>query len=181
MAISNINTLEDFETLINLPGNEDLIFEFIDGEIIEVPSNAYSSEIGVNVIFLLKLHDRETRLGHITGENAGYMIAGARLSPDVAYISKARQPEFPREGYCPNPPELAVEVISPTDRESALTKKLAKYREAGVVVWVFRPKTQTAEVHVPGKPTVTYGINDTLDGGDVLPGFQLSVREVFQT
>jgi len=181
MAISNINTLEDFETLINLPGNEDLRFEFIDGEIIEVPSNMYSSMIAATIIFLLKLFNRENNLGYITGEQAGYIVAGTRLSPDVAYLSKAKQPEPTYTGYNPNPPDLAVEVISPTDKERDVQKKLAKYMEAGVVVWVFRPKTQTAEVHVPGKPTVTYGINDTLDGGDVLPGFQLSVREVFQT
>lgn len=176
----SVQTPEGFEAFVSLPENAERRFEFIDGEIIEVPSNPYSSELSATIIFFLKLYAREQRPGHVTGEQAGYIVAGARLSPDAAFLSKSRQAELAREGYNPVAPDLAVEVVSPTDRESDLQKKLSLYMSAGVLVWVFRPVERVVEVHAPGQSMYTLGIDDTLNGGGVLPGFNIAVKDVFE-
>ena len=106
-------TLEQFEAFINMPENTDKVFEFIAGEIVEVPSNPYVSAISAQIIFLIKLFLHQHKIkGHVTGEAGGYMVAGERYTPDVAYISYEKQPQLAKSGYNPNPSDLAVEVIS---------------------------------------------------------------------
>src|SRR6185369_11531255 len=147
MAVrKKIFSAADFDEFIEMPENRDLRFEFIDGEIIELPSNPYSSEVAMNSAFFLKQYGRQHN-GHVTGEGAGYMVAGARLSADVAYVSKARQPELAQRGYNPIPPDLAVEVVSPTDKPKDIQRKLQLYAEAGVLVWMIYPKRKQIEVH----------------------------------
>lgn len=172
-------TVSEFEALVNLPENADLRFELIDGEIIQVPSNPYSSAIAALIIIALGVFTKGKNLGHITGEQGGYIVAGARLAPDVAFVSKKRQASLVRQGYNPVAPDLAVEVVSPSDDLDVLSDKLKKYAEAGVLVWVVFPTRQEVDVYAPGQPVQTLGINDTLTGGDVLPGFRLPVRDIF--
>jgi Uma2 family endonuclease len=180
MAIQKTNTtVEAFEQFVNLPENADRRFELIDGEIIEVPSNAYSSEISSTINRHLGNFVYERKLGHVTGEQGGYMVAGQRIAPDVAYISKERQAKLAREGYNPNPPNLAVEVMSPTDDPELLEKKLAKYAKADVPVWVVWPDTRRVKVHMPGEMPYELGIGDVLDGGAILPGFKLAIADIF--
>lgn len=174
-------TIEEFERIINLPENADKLFEFIGGEIVEVPSKPYASKVGYNVGLPVGFFVKEHKLGHVTGEAGGYIVAGERYAPDVAFISYARQPELAREGYNPNPPDLAIEVEFPTSTQSErnLRIKLINYLSVGTVVWVIYPETKEVEVYLPGHPAKILGLNDTLDGGDVLPGFQLAVRDIF--
>jgi Uma2 family endonuclease len=179
MAIQKTMTVEEFEEYANLPENADLRLEFIDGEIIEVPSNVYSSEVTAQIIRYLGNFVYPNRLGRVTGEGGGYKVAGARLAPDAAFVSKARQSTLDRQGYNSVAPDLAVEVMSPTDNDEDLDKKLKKYAEAGTGVWVFYPEPRQVKVHVPGQAVKTLGIDETLDGGDVLPGFRLPIRDIF--
>lgn len=172
-------TVSEFEALTHLPENADLRFELIDGEIIEVPSNPYSSAISALIIIALGIFLKGKDLGYVTGEQGGYMVAGARLAPDVAYISKKRQKALVREGYNPIAPDLAVEVVSPSDDPEVLEAKLKKYAEAGVLVWVVYPDRQEVNVHAPGQAVETLGIDDTLSGETILLGFELPVREIF--
>jgi Uma2 family endonuclease len=170
-------TAEEFEQFTNLPENQERRFEFIDGEIIEVPSNPLSSQIAIIIAAALLMFVRPRKLGRVTGEQGGYMVAGSRLAPDAAFIAKEKP--FAEKGYNPSPPDLAVEVVSPTDEPADLETKLQKYDEAKVLVWVVRPKLQTVDIHTPGQPKRTLTLTDTLDGGDVLPGFTLAVKDIF--
>ena len=178
-------TVEAFETFVQRSENTERDFEFIGGEIYEVPSNPFVSQISMEIAFHMKLYLRKSDIeGHLTGEAGGYMVAGERYAPDVAFISKARQPELVRKGYNPLPPNLVVEVIS--DHENAeerdkLRIKITNYLSAGVVVWVFNPFGKYAEVHQPGAPAQIITADGTLDGGDVLPGFRLELRDIFPT
>jgi len=180
MAVQRkLMTAEEFEAFTLLPENVDRIFEFIDGEIFELPSNPYSSEIASMLIRFLGNYVYPNNLGRVTGENGGYIVAGSRMAPDVAFIRRDRQDQLARQGYNPIAPDLAVEVISPTDKAEDTDKKLKKYAEAEVLVWVVYPETQTVVVHTPGKAKQTLGIEGILDGGDVLPGFTGAIREIF--
>ncbi|MBI5667203.1 MAG: Uma2 family endonuclease [Chloroflexi bacterium] len=174
-------TLAEFEQFINLPENADKIFEYVAGEIIEVPSNPLSSEIAMLVGTEIRIYLKHNDIGHVTGEAGGYHVFGERYAPDVAFISYARQPELPYDQQCnPNPPELAVEVISPSDSPESLRIKIANYLAAGTVVWVFNPVARNVEVYVPGQPVRVVGIDGILDGGDILPGFKLAVKDIFR-
>jgi Uma2 family endonuclease len=171
-------TVEDFDRFTEQPDNADRLLEFIGGEVIEVPSNPYSSQIAARFLIELGIYLKTNNRGHVTGEAGGYQVSGERYAPDVAFISKVRQPELVKTGYNPNPPDLAVEVFSPTDTERRLSIKVSNYLAAGTVVVVIYPEESEFAVHRPGKPVLVLGANDTFDGGDVLPGFRVAVRDI---
>jgi len=174
-------TLAEFEAIDNLPQNAEKILELVDGEIVEkMPSNPRSSRVSVKVSRYLDIFVEENDLGYVTGEAGGYHISDRNMfAPDVAFISKERQPELPEKGYNPIPPDLAVEVISPTDSYADVAKKIRTYLQNGTrMVWVFEPETETVTVHTPDGQ-YTLDIEGTLDGGDVLPGFKLPIKKVF--
>ena len=172
-------TAEDFETFINLPENADKLFEYVGGEIVVSPSNPYSSYLASRINRYLMAFVEEHDLGFVTGEAGGFMVSGERYAPDVAYISKERQPELVREGYNPNPPQLAVEVISLSDSDQKLRIKLANFLAAGTLVWVIYPETESVEVYTPGQPVQILSVGDTLDAGNVLSGFTLMISTIF--
>jgi Uma2 family endonuclease len=185
MAVNKLQsyTVEEFEAFIDHPENRDRLFELIAGEMIEkVPNNPFASEVAQLIAFFIRLFLREHNLeGHVTGEAGGFTVAGDRYAPDVAYISKERQASLARKGYNMIPPELAVEVETNTTTatERRLRAKVLSYLEAGVLLWVVYPETREVEVYTPGQPMRKLGIDDTLDGGDVLPGFTLPLKEIF--
>lgn len=175
-------TVDQFDRFVELPENADKLFEYIGGEVVEVPSNPYVSEIAYNVGFAIKLYLREHGVaGHVTGEAGGYMVSGERYAPDVAFTSKEKQAELATQGYNPNPPDLVVEVDFPSTYQSqkGLRTKVVNYLAAGTVVWVVLPETKEVEIYVPGQPRKLVSVDGTLDGGDLLPGFTLPVKEIF--
>ncbi len=180
MAMEKIGTtVEDFERFVALPENAERSFEFIGGEIVEVVSNGESSEIGALFVAMLTLFVRPRKLGRITGADGGYMIGGERYIPDAAFISIQKQPKRSRAAYNPIPPDLVVEVLSPSNSPADMRIKVVNYLRAGTAVWVVDPDLQRVEVYVPGQPPRILGVNDTLDGGAILPGFELVVKDIF--
>ncbi len=173
-------TVEAFDQLAALPANADRLLEYIAGEIIEVPSNAYVSALAMKFALYLGVYLQGTDDGHLTGQGGGYMVSGERYAPDVAYISKARQPELARQGYNPTPPELAIEVVSPDDDPRQLMVKIGNYLAAGTTVWVAYPDLKQVHVYVPGQPVQIVGMNGTLSAEHLLPGFTLAVKDVFR-
>lgn len=177
-----VMTLEAFEAFTELPENAEKRFEMVGGEVIEVPSNPYASACGQLIGAPMVLHNQKIgNLGYVTGEQGGYMVSGEPYAPDVAFISKARQPKLVRKGYNPAPPELAVEVDFPSTYESqrSLSRKIANYLAAGTLLWVVYPETQTVDVYAPGQPVRTVGMDGLLEAGDILPGFTLAVKDIF--
>jgi len=172
-------TAEAFDAFVVQPENEEKLFEFIGGEIVEVPSNPYSSYIASRINRHLAAYVEDNNLGYVTGEQGGYQVGEERYAPDVAYLSTAVQPQLARTGYNPNPPQLAVEVVSPTDSERNLMLKMGNYLAAGTVVWIVYPDEQEVHVYRPGQAVQVLTVKDTLDGGDVLPGFTLAVEKIF--
>ncbi len=173
-------TVEEFEQYAARPENADRRFEFIGGEVVEMVSNQRSSEIATNVVFFIKLYLHEKGLGGIvTGADGGYTIVGERYIPDVAYISQARQAKASDQAYGPTAPDLAVEVLSPSNEADDMRIKVVNFLRAGTTVWVVNPEKQYVEVYVPGEAPQRLGMDDVLDGGVALPGFTLAVKDVF--
>ncbi len=181
MAVDKqLYTLDEYHAFMDRPENRDRIFELIDGVLIEKMPSFTPSQIAMEIVFFFKLYLHEHPIGYITGPDGGYLINDEDvLIPDVGYIAKVRLPETPdREALVP--PDLAVEVKSPTDRKRALRRKAERYLAAGTkVVWLVYPDEQIVEVYVGDEDVKTVGMNGTLDGGDVLPGFTLAVKDIF--
>ena len=177
----NYITIDDFEAFIQLPENADKVFEFIGGEIVEVPSNPYVSKLAARIIVLIGIYLMKNDSGHITGEAGGYMVSGERYAPDVAFISYEKQPELAKTGYNPNPPDLAVEIVSSdrSDERDNLRIKISNYLAAGTVVWVIEPERKVVEVYKSGQPVKIFLEKDKVSGDDILPNFTLKVAEIF--
>lgn len=178
---NRVMTAQEFDAYTDLPENADKLFEFIGGEIIEVPSNRYSSKIGGIFFGEIYIYLKQNPIGHLTGEAGGFQVFGERYAPDVGFTRKENQTEVAKSGYDPVPPDLAIEVDFPSTPQSKdrLRIKVGNYLAVGATVWLVFPETQTIEVYAPGQPVQILGIEGTLDGGDVLPGFSLPIKAIF--
>ncbi len=169
----------EFERFATLPENADRLLELIGGEIVEVVSNGVSSALGSRLNILIGGFVLQKRLGFTTGADGGYAIGSERYIPDCAFVSKAKQTVPSSAAYNSIPPDLAVEVLSPSNTPDEMAIKVDNYLRAGVIVWVVNPDPQRVTVHQPDAAPKTYGIDGTLDGGTVLPGFTLPVSDIF--
>lgn len=85
-----------------------------------------------------------------------------------------------RSGFFPGAPDLAIEIVSPSDRLVEVEQKIDEYMTAGAMaVWVINPPRKTVAVHNAGSQSFTLQASERLDGGAVLPGFEVSVAELF--
>lgn len=100
-------------------------------------------------------------------------------APDVAYIRASRLPSGPHTGFADFAPDIAVEVLSPSDRHGEVLAKVADWLTAGTsLVWTIDPERRQARVYrADGSETVLTGV-DQLDGEDVLPHFRASIAEL---
>jgi Uma2 family endonuclease len=129
----------------------------------------------------------EHRLGLVLIE-VGFLLArnpDLVRAPDVAFIAGDRlAPDRDRSRYIDAAPTLAVEIVSPWDRETDVAAKVAEYLAAGTErVWVVRPRPRTVTVHRPAGDAHAYGPGDTLttdDAGFAVPGFSLALSDLFQ-
>jgi Uma2 family endonuclease len=154
-------------------------YEYIRGAVYEVVSNNYSSQVGILIGGMLAVYVAQHRLGQVTGADGGYQVMGERYIPDAGFISRAKQPNPSRAAYNPNPPDLAIEVLSPSDTDEKMRVKVANYVAAGAVVWVIDPDAKAVEIYVPGQGVRVIGTDDVLDGGELLPGFRVNVADIF--
>ncbi|MDX1994471.1 MAG: Uma2 family endonuclease [bacterium] len=186
MAVQKkIYSSAEFWEFTQQPEQTDRFWERIDGELFELmATNPYSSAVAGEFYFRFKLYLRENPIAHATVADGGYEFTpDDTFAPDVAIILKSRQPVLPKEGFNPIPPDLAVEVISPSDlknRKARIDTKLEKYQEVGVpIVWLVYTERREVEVYRPGKPLEIVGLDGVLDAGDLLPGFILSLNDIF--
>jgi Uma2 family endonuclease len=135
-------------------------------------------------IFFTRLEGKH--LGYTTGAETGYILftspEGKDIvrAPDLGFVRAEHLPEGLPDGYIPFAPDLAVEVVSPNDSATDIAEKVEEYLQHGTrMVWVFYPKLRNVVVHKPPGISQTFGLDDTLDGGEVLPGFTLHVRDIF--
>lgn len=161
--------------------------ELIEGVLYEMtPAGEEHGISAGNVFGALWNYVRQHDLGRVTAAETGYIVyknpdpneKDTVLAPDVGFISKERGTK-PVKGYVPHPPDFAVEVVSPNDSYSAVSRKVTLYLRYGTrLVWIVDPQFKSVTVHTPQGSRV-YEAGETLDGGDVLPGFTLAVADVF--
>lgn len=158
--------------------------ELVRGEIAMTPPPGFEhGYVQTNIATLLSAHVRKHGLGRVvveTGlvtENDPDSVRG----PDVSFWSKERLPmdQKPR-GYPDVAADLCVEVLSPDDRMPKVMKKVDEYISRGVrLVWIVNPRTQSVAVHRSLSDFNTIEADGLLDGGEVVPGFQCAIKDLF--
>jgi len=180
MVVNALLSIRDFEEYIVLPENLGKQFEYVRGEILEVVSNNYSSHIASRISYLIQKHmELHNIKGNLTGADGGYQIGDDRYMPDFGFISSARQPKPSHDAYNPLAPDLAVEVISPTDDEKKLRVKIANYLSENVTLWVVNPNDETVEIYQAGKPATILNKEQAISGAPVFPELNLAVKDIF--
>lgn len=157
--------------------------ELVEGVIIRMtPTVMIHGIIVTRLSEALNRFSREHNLGQVGAGDVGFIT---RRDPDtvraadVLFIAAGRLSGAKGEGFLPIAPDLAVEVVSPGDRWSEVLTKVNEYLTAGVrLIWIVDPRTRTIHVYRPGR-VEQLSADDTMDGGDVLPGFALPVGDIF--
>lgn len=158
-------------------------YELVRGELRKMaPAGQYHGEYVVNATIPLGTFVKENNLGKVYGAETGYRLASDHvLAPDISFISRERL-ELIGEGpgYWPAAPDLVVEVMSPSDRLTPVAKKVRDWLEAGTrIVIVVNSRRRNVTVHKPDEEPTTLTEEDTLDGGDVVPGWEMPVKNIF--
>jgi Uma2 family endonuclease len=168
------------EELWALP--EDQRGELIRGEMTPAtPVGKPHWKIVGHLIGKLEPFVQERRLGDV-GAEGGFILdrdPDVVLAPDVAFVRGGRLSDD-QTGFMPLAPDLAVEVISPSNSASEMSRRVRLYLDAGTrQVWIVDPSERTITVDAPDRTARMFIDGEALDGGDVLPGFSLAVEEVF--
>ncbi|AWM38324.1 hypothetical protein GobsT_35470 [Gemmata obscuriglobus] len=158
--------------------------ELIDGVLVEKAMGTFESFLGIHIARLIGNHVEANDLGVVTGE-AGFIRLGQDhvRAPDVTFIPWSEFPndEVPQdEAFWSVAPGLIVEVLSPGNTTAEIDRKLAEFFKAGCkLAWTIDPRAKTAMVYTSAKSFKELDETGTLDGGKVLPGFTLSLAELF--
>lgn len=171
------------EDVIRMDDREDRRCELVEGTLVEKAMGYDESDIAGLILTALNVFARPRKLGIVTGEAGPFELFGGLVRyPDVAFISWDRLPgrKRPRVPVPHLAPDLAVEVLSKSNTPAEIRRKLGEYFRAGVrLVWVVDPKKRTVRVHTSANRSVLLKEDQSLDGGEVLPGFTMSLRELF--
>src|SRR6267143_149533 len=162
------------------------VYELIKGELIKVspPPGHEHGLVAMNIAGPLFEYVKTKNLGNVYAAETGYLLEedpDTVRGADVSFVSRERiEKAKPVQGYWKGAPDLAVEVISPSDTVGRIEGKVAEWLDSGArMVWVVSPKLHIVTIYRSRTDIVTLTEKDTLDGGDVVPGFQINVAEIF--
>ena len=173
--------VEDFANL-DEPANE--LLELVRGRVVREPRPAARhGAVCATIVCELVLYAKRTGAGRVFGNDTGFILArdpATVRGPDVAFLSRARCDEVHKWGaWIDGPPDLAVEVLSQSNRRRQLEQKVADYQRAGThVVWLINPESQRVTVYERGASR-TLTPKDHLTCAEWLPGFNISVSDIY--
>lgn len=158
--------------LLALP--DDGKYELVDGELRHMsPAGGRHGAVVLGLAARIYGFVSQGRLGYVFDGQTGFRLPDGNLrSPDISFVASERLPEGVPQGFLHTAPDLAVEVLSPTDRAGDTAHKVAEYLGVGVrLLWVIDPESSSVVVYRPGALPRTVRVPGALDGEDVLPGF----------
>ena len=167
------------EDLLNTPN--DGKYELVDGRIVFMsPAGKPHGDVCVNLILVLGAFVKDRQFGKVYESSTGFRLPGGNVRvPDVSFEAKGR-PGADTGGFGDGAPDLAVEVLSPSDRPRQVMDKVGEYLEAGVrLVWVIDPERRSAVVYRSLGEVRKLGADEFLAGEDVVPGFRCRLTDLF--
>ncbi len=156
-------------------------YEYIKGELVPLaPLSREHGEISVNVIRYLDAHVYANKLGCLYTAETTFQVGERTAKPDVAFVATAQLTGDKTKGFA-IPPDLAIEVVSPSDVQAHIVEKVFAYLGAGTrLVWVIEPVSKTVTVYRSETDIEMLTREDTLTGEDVVPGFSCPVVHLFE-
>lgn len=171
------------EEFAKLPDDE-WVSELVRGRVVDMPPPGFPhGDIHLELAARL--------LEFVKARHLGKVVVGSGVilerdpdtvrAPDISvFLQRDGAAAFPPEGYTERLPELAVEIVSPSDRRPTVRRKAESYIAAGVaLMWLVDPRDRTVRVYAAGVEPRVLGADDVIDGGDVLPDFSLPVADIF--
>jgi Uma2 family endonuclease len=176
-------TATEADAIRFIDGDEKRLVELVDGTLVEKPMGQYQARLALVLgRFLdefLEVNDR----GVAYGPDATLrVLPGLIRLPDVSFVSWDQLPgrELPAEAVANLFPDIAVEILSTSNTPAEMARKRREYFTAGTrLVWQIDPDAQTARVYTSAEDYTLVEADGELDGGDVLPGFRLSMQRLF--
>lgn len=183
MPEDRLLTVGEFE---RLPEPNDYRLELVRGRLVREPLPApLHGRIAIKLGGRLDAFTERHGLGFVFDHTgfALYRDPDTVRGPDLSFVARDRVPSTRYEGtFWRIAPDLAVEILSPSNRRRQTLEKVNEYLDAGSrLVWVVDPKRRTVTVYRPGTDPVCIDVGGTLEGGDVLPGFSVPLVELFGT
>jgi Uma2 family endonuclease len=172
------------DQLLRMP-DDGFRYELVEGELRKMsPAGSEHGMLVVNVTLRLSQHVVKAALGVVFGAETGFLLSenpDTVRAPDVAFVRKERIPDTGvPASFWPGAPDLAVEVVSPSDRFGDVEEKVQGWLSAGTrAVWVVNPRGRSVTVYGSTTDIIRLTEDDVLEGGDVVPGFSCPVGEIF--
>lgn len=172
------------EDLLAMP-DDGFRYELIRGMLKKMtPAEHEHGRIAAIVTASLVQHVTANELGAVYAAETGFKLASNPdhvRAPDVAFIRRERLEQTGEvEGYWAGAPDLAVEVVSPNDRYTDIEDKVFDWLNAGTrMVIVVNPRKRAVTVYCSRADVTVLTVGDTLDGGDVVPGWKMAVKDMF--
>src|SRR5215210_6349492 len=170
------------EELLRKP-DDGFRYQLVEGELRKlVPAGSEHGYVALKIASRLERHVEANNLGRVYAAETGFLTSrnpDTVLAPDAAFVSRERVERAGRvEGYWPGAPDLAVEVVSPNDTHAEVTEKALAWLESGSrMVLVADPRNRTLTVYRSPRDVSVLRQGETADGGDVVPGWKLSVAQ----
>lgn len=184
-------TVADYLRLVDHPDLRDRRIELVDGRLVEkgepphMVSNKRNSELAVEISSLIRNANAEysPRIGRVTGADGGYVLFDGRVrQPDVGFIRRERAGGDSAVVYH-GAPDLAVEVISPSESQTAVLEKVEAYlASGGTLVWTVYADSKMIVAYQQGTDGVVmhiHRVGDTLAAPDVLPNLSIDLAALF--
>lgn len=177
------------EQFAQMPGEDGWTFELHQGRLIRMPGPGIDHAlIQTRLYRTIDVYLSQHQLGLLIGTGCYNLPLPNNteevLCPALSYIEPSRMATLPQRGsYLVGFPDLVIEIASPSDTHPMLAAKCVVYLQAGVrLIWVVWPATKTVEIWRPmstNQPIASLTVNDSLDGAEVIPGFQCAVQLIF--
>jgi len=169
------------EDLLKMP-EDGQKYELVDGEIVVSPTGYNHSRIAIKIGHIIATFLDEHPIGEVCSSDLGVWLSNRNLrSPDVTYVRNEKVPTGKAaQNFAEFVPDLAVEVLSPSDRPKFVSRKIEEFLENGVpIVWLVNPEAKTVTEYRPASEPKVFSSDDTIYAVPVLPGFSCRVARFF--
>lgn len=182
MSVASLFTADQ---LLRLPSGMGQRFEVVAGELrVMSPAGWRHGAIVGNLQTILGSFIRQNHLGKVFGAETGFQLKAdpdTVRTPDFAFIAKRRIPKKPpKDSYWPGARDLAVEVLSPSDRTGEVDEKITAWLISGAqAVWIVDLNLKIVTIHRAGRAAQVRSVGEVIEGDPVASGFSCAVDELF--